>query len=70
MKTPTKEQLRIAIYETPEKVIEGGYGDFYNTLERSEAIQRMYKGFYRAKDNGAYTVKEMLAAALDELLKP
>lgn len=35
------ENLRIAIYETPEKIIEGGYGDFYNTIERKTAIEKM-----------------------------
>lgn len=37
-------------------------------ITRAEAIQKMYTGFFRAKDNGAYTVKEMLAEALNELL--
>lgn len=63
------KQLKIAIYETAEEVIEGAYGDFYNTLSRPEAINKMYIGFFRAKEKGAYTVKEMLAEALNELLK-
>lgn len=37
------EKLRIAIYETSEKVVEGGYGDFYNTIERKTAIEKMAK---------------------------
>ena len=43
----------------------------YDILEisRAEAIQALYNGFFRAKDRGAYTVKEMLAEGLDELIK-
>lgn len=37
-------------------------------ITREEAIQKLYTGFFRAKDNGSYTVKEMLAEALNELL--
>lgn len=35
---------RIAIYETKSKIIEGDYGDFYNTISRNEAIGRMAIG--------------------------
>lgn len=34
---------RIAIYVTESKIIEGNYGDFYNTISRAEAIERMAK---------------------------
>ena len=37
------KKLRIAIYETSEKIVEGGYGDFYNTIERKTAIEKMAK---------------------------
>lgn len=37
---------RIAIYETESKIIEGDYGDFYNTISRTEAIERMAKALY------------------------
>lgn len=40
-------------------------GDF----TRAEVIQKLYIGFFKAKDRGVFTVKEMLAGALDELLK-
>ena len=32
---------RIAIYKTESKIIEGDYGDFYNTISRTEAVERM-----------------------------
>lgn len=38
-------------------------------ISRAEAIQALYNGFFRAKDRGAYTVKQMLAEELDELIK-
>ena len=41
-----EKQLRIAIYETPDKIIEGGYGDFYNTLDRKTAIEKMQKAIF------------------------
>lgn len=37
---------RIAIYKTESKIIEGYYGDFYNTISRTEAIERMAKALY------------------------
>ncbi len=33
-----KKQLRIAIYETDKKVVEGNCGDFYNTMNRGDAM--------------------------------
>lgn len=33
-----KKQLRIAIYKTDKKVVEGNYGDFYNTMKQSDAM--------------------------------
>ena len=45
-----ENQLRIAIYETPEKIIEGGYGDFYNTLDRKTAIEKMAKAICNLGD--------------------
>ena len=41
-----EKQLRIAIYETPDEIIEGGYGDFYNTLDRKKAIEKIAKGIH------------------------
>lgn len=38
-------------------------------ISRAEAIQALYNGFFRAKERGAYTVKQMLADGLDELIK-
>lgn len=38
-------------------------------ISRTEAIQALYNVFFRAKDRGAYTVKQMLADGLDELIK-
>jgi hypothetical protein len=40
-------------------------GDF----TRAEVIQKLYIGFLKAKDRGVFTVREMLAGALDELLR-
>ena len=37
-------------------------------ITRQEAIDRLYHGFYKAKDNGALSVKEMLNGALSALL--
>jgi hypothetical protein len=42
------DEIRIAIYETTDKVVEGSYGDFYNTIEKSEAIERMAKASWIA----------------------
>lgn len=42
-----EKPLRIAIYETAEKIIEGGYGDFYNTLNRKTAVERIAKGIHK-----------------------
>ena len=44
-------QLRIAIYETTEKIIEGGYGDFYNTLDRKTAIDKMARAICLCDDD-------------------
>lgn len=41
----------------------------HNGVSRTEAVQALYRGFFRAKDRGVYTVKEMLAEGLDELIK-
>ena len=40
----------------------------YRGITRQEAIDRLYHGFYKAKDNGALSVKEMLNGALSALL--
>lgn len=37
----SEQEERIAIYKTYDKVIEGGYGDFYETIPRQEAVERM-----------------------------
>ncbi len=42
---------------------------YLSGISRAEAIQALYRGFFRAKDRGVYTVKEMLAEGLDELIK-
>lgn len=38
----TNEQ-RIAIYETEDAVFEGNYGDFYHSISRADAVERMAK---------------------------
>lgn len=41
-----EKEERIAIYVTESQVVEGDYGDFYNTISRTEAIQRMARALY------------------------
>lgn len=43
---------RIAIYETESKIIEGDYGDFYNTISRTQAIERMALGMFEYERPG------------------
>lgn len=65
---------RIAIYETESKIIEGDYGDFYNTISRAEAIERMAKAMYEFStdefrgEKFPYEFEEMAEAALDALV--
>lgn len=40
------KEERIAIYVTEDKIIEGGYGDFYNTIPYKKAIERVAKGIH------------------------
>ena len=47
MSGKAKQEMRIAIYETTDKVVEGSYGDFYNTIKRAEAIESMAKEMAR-----------------------
>lgn len=41
-----EKEERILCIETCEKIAECGYGDFYNTITRQEAIERMAKGIH------------------------
>ena len=69
-----ENQLRIAIYQTPEKIIEGDYGDFYNTLERKQAIEKIQKAIFplahklRGDDSVFNDCYFMAQAALNALL--
>jgi hypothetical protein len=45
-----EKELRIAIYKTDKQVVEGNYGDFYNTMTRAEAIERIAKEIARQYD--------------------
>lgn len=38
-----EKEERIFCIETDEKIVECGYGDFYNTMPKKEAIERMAK---------------------------
>lgn len=40
------KEERIAIYVTEDKIIEGGYGDFYNTIPYKKAINKMAREIY------------------------
>lgn len=41
-----EKEERILCIETDEKIVECGYGDFYNTMTRQEAIEKMAKGIH------------------------
>lgn len=43
-----EKKERILCIETYEKIAECGYGDFYNTITRQEAIERIAKALIRA----------------------
>lgn len=40
-----EKEERIFCIETDEKIVECGYGDFYNTMPKKEVIKRMAKAF-------------------------
>lgn len=44
-----EKEERIAIYETDKQVIEGNYGDFYNTIGRADALEKMAKAICAKK---------------------
>ena len=46
-----EKEERILCIETYEKIAECGYGDFYNTITRQEAIERMAKAICNLGDN-------------------
>lgn len=69
-----EKEERILCIETYEKIAECGYGDFYNTITRKEAIERMAKAISKAflDDKGnsqGATDKELAEAALNSLLE-
>lgn len=45
-----EKEERILCIETDEKIVECGYGDFYNTMTRQEAIERMAKAICNMGD--------------------
>ena len=47
-----EKEERILCIETDEKIVECGYGDFYNTLPRKEAINRMAKAIFNYYTDG------------------
>ena len=53
---------RIAIYKTESKIIEGDYGDFYNTISRTEAVERMAAAMCM-RANRIFDCKDCLTAA-------
>ena len=62
---------RIAIYETESKIIEGDYGDFYNTISRTEAIERMAKALWdRNQKRIARINKEFVITPWDTVERP
>ncbi len=61
-----EKEERILCIETYEKIAECGYGDFYNTMTRQEAIYRMAKAL---KENEGWGPKDLAEAALNALLR-
>ena len=62
---------RIAIYETENKIIEGDYGDFYNTISRTEAIERMAKAMWnRNQKQIERTNKEFVITLWETIERP
>ena len=41
-----EKEERILCIETDEKIVECGYGDFYNTMTRQKAIEKMAKAIF------------------------
>ena len=66
-------ELRIAIYETTEKIVEGAYGDFYNTFTRKKAIEKMIEAIWDAIYYQTIGIKDecipAAEAALESLLR-
>lgn len=64
-----EKEERILCIETYEKIAECGYGDFYNTITRQEAIERMELAMKQyAQDAEIYTDKDLARVALNALL--
>lgn len=65
-----EKEERILCIETDEKIIECGYGDFYNTITRQEATDKMAEAIIREDGEGiSYLYAHGLAeAALNALL--
>lgn len=63
-----EKEERILCIETDEKIVECGYGDFYNTISRKEAIERMAKALC-ADDVMREGYYQMAEAALNALLE-
>lgn len=80
-----KKEERILCIETDEKIVECGYGDFYNTMTRQEAIEKMAKAMChspsgtcedcfareskKACKQALFGMEELAEAALDALLE-
>ena len=73
-----EKEERILCIETDEKNVECGYGDFYNTMTRKEAINRMAKAFFKSWYGEGFEqedtdlkrrYKESAEAALNALLE-
>lgn len=41
-----EKELRIAIYETDKEVVEGNYGDFYNTKSKKDVFANLERILY------------------------
>lgn len=76
-----EKEERILCIETYEKIAECGYGDFYNTITRKEAICKIARAICRAGGNECIgdcescdlwevgPEKDYAEAALDSLLE-
>lgn len=63
-----EKEERILSIETDEKIVECGYGDFYNTISKKEAIDRMAKAICKFEMMSARNVcKECSAECFEHL---
>lgn len=68
-----EKEERILCIETEEKIVECGYGDFYETIPKTDAIEKMAKAIYEVtlKRNQDYILHAgiLAEAALNALLE-